>query len=444
MSRLSFILGCVLALLGARVDAAPTNVSVLGVSGPGGPRFVQQLKQDLSDHYRMIAGDRYREKAVELGRTGASPAEVREVAGALHLDIILAGAIAGEGNERRLTLVLRQGADGQVVVRLRYDLGGVTLSLIRPRVVKELVTAIDGAMSAQSDQEGEEVTTPTTPQHPKRYWPPLPPPTSTEEDEDDTAAEGAAGTTREAPKMAGDHTPNPGLLAGVGPAFLLRRLSFNAPGAVGYGGGAVAAIRVDARVQPFGISSELASEHPVLAALGLETSYERALDLKSTVNGVTSTGTASRWRVALIGRIPLGKAAWAGLLTLGLGFQSIGFAHQSPQDLAVPDVSYDLVEGSLGWERSLGTRRLVLSLRAAYEGLTAAGAITGGDQYGHAVGAGFEGEAGLTVWATEWLWLRLDARGTGIWMQFDGTGTRFATRASDAYWDGVLEVGFAL
>jgi hypothetical protein len=235
-----------------------------------------------------------------------------------------------------------------------------------------------------------------------------------------------------------------GLAAGVGVSLLSRTLHFDVASAPGYAGGTLAAIRADGAVFPLAMSKELAEEHPVLASFGLTGSYEHVLSFSSTTASGRSEGNASRWSVLFVGRIPLGHEAVGGVLTIDTGYQSLSFASRSVLDVGVPDVSYDLVDAGLGWERALGTRVVVLALRAAYLGVVGAGTIASTTEYGPLHGSGFEGTLDLSVWPTRWLWLRLEARYTPLSLSFATAGTRFAHSAVDQWTSGTLEVGFAL
>jgi hypothetical protein len=235
-----------------------------------------------------------------------------------------------------------------------------------------------------------------------------------------------------------------GVFAGVGLALLTRSLSFNVASAPSYSGGTIAGVRAEGAVFPLALSAELAEEHPVLASFGFAGYYEYAFDFtSSTANGKT-VSHASRWSVALVARAPLGHHARAGTLIIDTGVQQMSFGSAAPVDIGVPDVRYDMITGGLGWERGLGTKWAVLSLRLGFDGLFSAGDIQSDAQYGSGNGWGFGGAAGLTAWPVSWLWLRLGANYERITLGFAGSGTRFAKSAADQWIGGALEVGFAL
>jgi hypothetical protein len=226
---------------------------------------------------------------------------------------------------------------------------------------------------------------------------------------------------------------------------MTRSLGFNAASAPGYAGGGVFAIAAEGGVFPLALSSELSEAHPVLASFGLLASYERAINLTSTVTGGQSVGgNASRWNARVVGRIPLGHDARGGTLGIETGFQRISWSSASPTVIGVPDVTYDLIVAGLSWDRALGMRYVELGVRAAAQGLIDGGAIMNPSQYGAGSGWGLDFEAGLTVRPTRWLWLRAAARYTPLFLSFRAEGARLASSATDQFVDGTVEVGFAL
>jgi hypothetical protein len=307
-----------------------------------------------------------------------------------------------------------------VIARGRYDLSARTLPLVREHVLSDLVRALEHVGA------GEE------------------PPAVAEEPAGEPAQleRNDVVVTRAVPRS---ESTAAGLSAGVGPSLLTRSLSFDAPTAPSYRGGTVAGIRAGARVFPLALSNELAEAHPVLASFGIAGAYEHVFSFNSsTVNGDRSPGSASRWEVMFLGRIPLGHRAIGGVLQLETGFQQLSWAHASSADVGVPDVSYDLVDAGLQWERALGTRYAVLALRLAYLAPVGEGAISSDAEYGRSTGWGLEAGAGLTVWPVRWVWIALSARYSHLGLTFAGSGKRFARSAAEDWAGGALEVGFAL
>ena len=410
-------------------------MALLGVSGVGGSHFADLIEQDLSELYDVVPGEVYRRTAERLNKRGASPEEVQSVTSYLRIDALIAGTIINPGRQRKLVLVIREGASGRVVARGRYDLSGRTLPLIREKVMGELVRVLERVRP--QPPRGQALAPPSSSEEPGEELSPAEP--------GEAEAESVTTVTRAAPRS--EQTWR-GVFAGVGPSLMTRSLGFNVASAPSYAGGTVAGIRVDGAVFPLALSAELADAHPVLASFGVTASYQHVFAFTSTTsaNGSpsSSAGHASRWFVLFVGRIPLGHQARGGTLQLETGFQEISWGAASQQDLGVPNVNYDLVDAGLSWEKTLGTRYLVLNLRAAYQGLVGAGDIVSDTQYGRAAGYGFDFDVGLTVWPAKWLWLRLDARYTPLVLNFAAAGARFARSATDQFADGLLEVGFAL
>jgi hypothetical protein len=408
----------VLCIFPSLAWAGARSVTLIGISGPGGDHFAEQLIDDLFEIYEIVPGNRYRQTAQQLGKLGASPEEVQAVASALHIDGIIGGTIAGTGRERRLLIAVRNGATGRVVARGRYDLGGTTLPQIRERVLRDLVRALEftGGYSGQEP--------PTEP---------APEPGSNEITPEISIEKPAKPTE-----------PTRGVFAGVGGTLLTRSLGFDVASAPSFSGGTVGGIRADGAVFPLALSAELSQAHPVLASFGFVGSYEHIFTFSTNGAGAVSRGSASHWLALLVGRIPLGHKARGGTLQIETGYQDLSWNHESEQDTRIPDVQYQAINLGLGWDRTLGTRHIAAGLRVAYLAVVAAGNITAEAQYGDGNGWGVEAEAALTAWPLRWLWLRLGARYDVMGLTFARNGTRFAHSSLDQWIGGMLEVGFAL
>jgi hypothetical protein len=422
---LGAVLTLVLLLAAARAEAAARTVTLLGVSGVDGARFAGTLARELGELYELIPGDQYRRAAEKLGRRGASPDEVRDVAAFIGVDAIIGGAVIGSGRVRTLNIAVREGHSGRVVARLHYDLGGRTLPLIRERVAADLVRALERVRPIGS----------TAP--------------AAQSPSDAAVAEEGGDGEDVTPAAAVERAASPrravaGVQAGVGPSLLTRSLGFDVASAPGYSGGTVAGIRAEGAVFPLALSSELAAEHPVLASFGIAASYEYVFRFSSSAATGSSSGHASRWDVVLVGRIPLGHAARGGTLLLDTGLWQMSWSHAAPVDVGVPDVRYDLVGGGVGWERALGASWLQFGVRLGFMGLVSAGDIASDAQYGRATGWALALAASITARPLDWLWLRIAGDWDRVALRFAGAGTRFAGSAADHWIGGTLEVGFAL
>jgi hypothetical protein len=418
--RARFVL-FVLVLAPSVARATAQSVSVLGVSGEGGSRFAQQLEQELGELYEIIPGDVYRSAAETMGRRGPSPDEVRAVATSLRIDAIVAGTIRGEGAERSLIMVVREGASGRVVARGHYDLATHTLPLLRDKVLRDLVRVFEHIRHIPKHGQ------PLVEQEPESE-------TLEEEPGETLPTERPAPT----PPKARSHR---GLYVSAGPALMSRGLSFDVAAAPGYHGGAVAGIRADGLAFPLALSAELARAHPVLASFGLAGSYERAYSLVSSTPTGQTAGDASRWDVMFVGRAPLGRG---GALLIETGYQQLRWVSKSPTDLGVPDVGYGLFDFGLTWQHDLATPIAGISLRRAALGIVDPGAISDPIQYGPMSGGGLEADLGLLFRPTGWLWLRAGVRYTPLFLRFAAAGARFAHSALDQFVDATAEVGLAL
>jgi hypothetical protein len=250
---------------------AARSVTLVGISGPGGDRFAEQLTDELFEIYEVIPGGRYREEAQRLGQRGAGAEEVRAVATALHVDGVIGGAVSGEGLDRRLMMAVRDGRSGRVVARGSYDLGGSTLPLVRDRVMRDLVRALERCgPSAGAVVESP----PIEPDHPE-------------------PATESGGTELSIEKTPKRETQSQGVFAGAGVSLLTRSLSFDVASAPAFSGGTVGGVRAEGAVFPLALSAELAQAHPVLASFGLVGSYEHVFTFTSTGPGGSSRGAAS-------------------------------------------------------------------------------------------------------------------------------------------------------
>jgi hypothetical protein len=403
-------------------QAAAHSVTLVGISGPGGDRFSDSLVDELFEIYEIVPGTRYRDTATRLGKRGASPEEVQAVAAEIHVDAVLGGAVVGQGRERRLLIAVRDGLTGRVVARGSYDLGTTTLPLIRDRVLRDVVRALE---RCGPHKGGEEELPP-----PQQDEPPPP--------------ELQGGNELAVERSATPPPPSMGVFAGVGVSLLTRSLTFDVASAPSLKAGTVAGVRADGAVFPLALSSELSQAHPVLASFGLVGSYEHVFTFSANGAGGSSKGSASHWMALLVGRIPLGHKAAGGTLQIETGYQELDWQHESQQDTRIPDVDYQAIDLGLQWDRELGVKWLKGALRVAYLAVFDAGKITGPDQYGNGNGWGVEAQASLTAWPVRWVWFKLEARYNAMGMSFAHTGTRFASSSLDQWTGGLLEVGFAL
>jgi hypothetical protein len=401
----------VLLSLGGSAHAGAKTLTLLGVSGPGGAKMASQLERELGDLYQMVPGDQYRETAQEMGKPGASPEEVSAVATAMHIDAVIGASIVGSGHSRVLLIAVRDGASGRVIARGRYELAR---GPIKDRLLADLLQALDRS-SGRGSSEDEA--------------PPL------------GSHQGTTAISRRAPERARELA---GFSASVGPSLGRRSLIIDGPSSPDYWAGAMVGLRVSAALFPFAFSSSFAHQHPVLASFGLLGGYEHLFGFQvSTVTG-DSTGHGERGYALLAGRIPLGHQAIGGTLQVESGYAHTGFSHVSPSAVGVPDVSYELLDLGLSWDRALGVSWALLSARFAYLQPLGAGDITSADQYGRASAWGFEAGGALTFVPLKWLWLRVEGGYDRVSLTFRGTGAIKANASADAFPSGALTIGVAL
>ena len=424
----SFAFALLLALVPSVAGAAAHTVALIGVSGPRGEKFAQRLSTSLAELYEVVPGDLYLEAATRLNQRSASPEAVHAVARALHVDGVIAGSVAGG----KLRIVVRDGATGEVVVRKDYPLRGRAALQLVDHVLADLVRALEHV--------GSKSTPSVEPQ-----------PNVAEEEPDTTSpagreSEGDLVITRSAERLAIGASA---ISFAAGFALIGRTLAFDVAGAPGQSGGFVEAITLRGTVFPLALAPEVARAHPVAAAFGLNAIWERSLNAtasqgatSSFPSGSSSAAVASRWRVLLVGRIPLARSG--ATLDIESGLAALNYAYMSTRDLNVPDVDYQALDGGLSLRLPLGTRRVMLDLRAAGLVVVDAGNIAAITNYGQGQGSGFDADGGVEAWLAPWLWVRASGYYTRIDMSFGGSGMRLAHSSSDSWYGGVLEVGSAM
>lgn len=451
----------------ATARAEVRTVCVLAVRGPGGAAMTGDLDQALAELYATVDAGVYRYAAEEMGMAGPSPQEVAAVAHRQRIDALVSGAVSPDG--AALRIAVRDGADGQVVARLEYPLAarGRLDPPTRQKVVHDLAVSFETTVGVPHGARAvrvPETPPPARPVQPEHELdeeePPLPtrrrraPPRHVEEPPDespprrrpppeDDETPGVDEAPRPEVRRPAAVPPGHGVEVGVGFGVLTRSLHIDAPGAVGYQGGGVATVNVEAALFPFAWSARMRSRHPALATFGLEVSWLQVLPFTSTSpSGYPVASSGRAWRAALVSRIPFGSAKRPSL-SIATGLGSIDFSSAQPAELGVPDVGYLHLFLRLGLDAPLGTRFVELGLSATVLAVLDGGAITSTTEYGGGSGFGGDASLGLTVRPTRWLWLRAAVRYGGVRLGFNGSGARLGSGASDDIFDGMLELGIA-
>ncbi len=437
---------------GARADVK--TVTLLAVTGPGGAPLASQLTAALGEMYEVVDGGTYRAAAEAMNRRSPSPADVSAVARRQHIDALVAGAVVPRG---RLRLVVRDGANGEVVIRLMYPLKKGTLPpRTRQEMMKDLVQALTscsgtggGARRAivaarpvaqDTDDDDDAPPLPGRAQAADDEAPPPPGRAASAADDETPPGRADAAVARGAPASM---QAGAGIVLGAGAGLLTRSFTVDAPGAVPYQGGVVPTLRFDAALFPFGFTERMRSDHPALSTFGLELSWVEALPFQSySATGQTAAGHARQIRAALVSRIPFGGAARPAL-TIATGFAAIDYTSDDAVLIGVPDVGYRMATFGLRLEVPLGTPRVVLGGGGAVFGVVGTGGVGAPDQYGSSSGWGGEASVGLTVRPVRWLWLRASARYSSISLTFAGDGARAADGARDGLFDGAFEIGYS-
>src|SRR5262249_44954791 len=96
------------------------RVVLMGVAGA--PQAEKDLAKFLRGENQVIGQKEYIRVATQLGATGTEPDQVAKVAARLGAAAIVAGKVEKESGMLALKLVLREGASGRIVAKLRYPM----------------------------------------------------------------------------------------------------------------------------------------------------------------------------------------------------------------------------------------------------------------------------------------------------------------------------------
>ncbi len=435
-----------LLMLAPAARAGVRTVTVLEFAGPNGAAVSNAIDEGLGELYETIDGGVYRIAADRMGKAGASAVEVAAVCGRQRIDAVVAGAVRG-GARGALRLVVRDGHDGSVPARLEYPLPHGRLGeKLKARILSDLVRVFEqvrgvtGAQRprgtagpSQAEAEEEDEDSPERPQGAR--------PTGEDEQEEEEAPK--ARVVRRATPRRGV-----GVEAGVGFGLLTRTLDLHNNAAVGYQGSAVATVRFDGAIFPFGWTEGARSEHPALSTFGIGLAWVEALPFQSLSadNSRSAAGHARRWEASLLSRIPTGGER-APVIELATGGGQIVYGSDDPVAVGVPDVIYGTLHFSASVAVPLGTPKVELGIAASILGVVSAGQNAGQlaapSEYGGGSGWGGDGSLMLTVRPWRGLWLRAGARATGLSLSFGGSGGKVSTGALDSLFDGALEIGYA-
>ncbi|MEM9492979.1 MAG: hypothetical protein AAGC55_27770, partial [Myxococcota bacterium] len=221
-----------------------------------------------------------------------------------------------------------------------------------------------------------------------------------------------------------------------------------------YSGIPAPAARVRAELYPFA----LAGAGGPLSKLGAAVVFERVVYINSNVEGsaIDIETTHQRLGLGVHYRIDLGSSPRSPAISVGFGYDQLTFALDRQQlmddviDFDLPDVDYLAFYPTVAMRLPLG-RRLAIFAHGAYMFISDAGAIENEDAYGSASASGFEGEAGVQMWITSRLQLRLGAQyrqigftfdGEGVLRDRNGDGQNDVVGATDLYYGGYLTAGF--
>jgi hypothetical protein len=425
------------------------RIVLMGVAGA--PQAEKDLAKFLRSEGQVIGQKEYIRVATQLGATGTEPDQVAKVAARLGVAAIVAGKVEKEHGGLALKIVLREGASGRIVAKLRYPMMGARLDTnliarLREDVAPVIAQSVapGGGVGAQeidasndSSGGGPGATTPRGE-------------TGGPDDENPLIAarakEKTSGEHHAAPtKDAGEEPTGPRLAqntvlelsAGVG--FSARNYSTSNMSEPSYSSGQIPGFRLDAAVFPAASLGKLAG------AFGIDARFEKSATFNSqspTMAGNTQPTDESAFSIGLRARWIVRDTADSPVLSARLGYGQRTFAISGDQNFGVPEIDYAFATVGAFAKVPLGSPKFAIEGGIEYHAVTGAGPIVQADQYGAATVNGFHAQGGIAIVPLDWLILRAGADYTRFGFAFTGGGAKQADTATDEYVGGFLTAGY--
>jgi hypothetical protein len=483
-------LALVVTLLGpawANVSAVPKRVVLLGVAGS--VRAERDLARVLRGAGEVITQREYIQVAAQIGATTTSPDDVVRVASRLHASAVVAGKIERDGRFWSFKVVLREGASGRVIAKLRYPLSRPRLGRQIERQLREdlwpalAATAAPGAAGGaggaagavpadamneggSEDEDYDEDGPIARPNGALRgratarvsggARQTLRASALEESDDenplaDDSAPASAPATTRVATRKPAPAAPPPPtdrpvarsvVELALGAGFSARTYVTSNKMEATYSSQQIPSFRIDGAIFP------AASLGRVGAAFGIDGYYEHMTSFSSTSDkmpGATATTSEDAFGIGLRLRWLIREDADSPVLGVRIGLGGRHFAIQADMmgaDLGIPAVDYEYADLAGLVRIPLGTWRVALAGTVAYQPVFSAGAIVEGSTFGPASVYGVHGEGGLELAPFSWLQLRAGATYSHFAFKFSGNGRRKVDTATDDYLGGYVMLGF--
>jgi hypothetical protein len=480
------------ALTGASPVRAEGRVVVLEVDGDKSRRFEKALTSMIKRDHDVVSRRAYDRAAERAGVEDRDGASIGKVADRLEADAVIDASLEREDGAYVLTIRVRDAA-GKTAKKLTVDLAKPRLSSkAKKRLGKRVRAALadleqsdDGTEIAESGDEPEVVASAAAAATPASEPEADKPARKTRTENvlaaaparDDAAGGAAAAAKTDEPVAAatdktrvaaidsnGSDPENPlpstrgkrsdasltatverrvtrppaALRLEVGGSATQRTLSFTTRDDFtevppGYDSPPIPGVHVAGELYPLAFASR-----GILSGFGIAAEYDRSLLLttrSASAMDVSLPTTQSHWSVGARFRLAFGKSRTSPSVTIGAGYGRRDFTVDrsdlpEPDDLDLPDVSYQYVDPGLSVRLPLGSR-LALSAGGRALLMLSAGNIQDAAEYGSAKAYGGEASAGFDVMLTSSFLLNVSGYASLVQLQFDGNGARSSNRDGD-------------
>jgi hypothetical protein len=439
---------CISLLLTSGVTSAAKRagkrIVLMGVAGA--PQAEKDLAKFLRGEGQVIPMKDYIRVATQLGATGTEPDQVAKVAQRMGVAAIVAGKVEKEKGGLALKIVLREGASGRIVAKLRYPMAHPRLdNNLIARLREDVAPVIAQAVAPGGGVGAQEIDA-------SNDAPAARPKGETGGPDDENPLIAARAKEAQAPRRSSSPSKDTGeeptgprnaqntvleLSAGVG--FSSRNYSTSNMSEPSYSSGQIPGFRLDAAVYPAASLGKLAG------AFGIDARYEKSATFNSqspTMSGTTEPTEEDAFSIGLRGRWIVRDTADSPVLSARLGYGQRRFAISGDQNFGIPEIDYTFLAVGAFAKVPLGSPKFALEGGIEYHAVTGAGPIVESQNYGAATVNGFQAEGGIAIVPVDWLLLRAGASYTRFAFSFTGGGAKSADTATDEYVGGFLTAGY--
>ena len=444
---------------------------MLEIDGARKPTLRQTIVRLLEPHVTMSA-QAYRNAAKRLRAKKLTPRNIKRVSRYLEADGVVDGTIEPKGGRYNLIIRVRSGRTGLVVKKITLKLSKPNLTTAMQKQLKRRLNDGVSALSrgkrtkaveiaeSESIRDNEEISESAPRQQEKdriKMRRARLEEKAASPDEDDQAEElGDEGDGREedfidleAPKKEkvvvknGNQKGPRSVFVYAGVGTLKRDLDFNfiqvgnppAEPPVPFRGSFVPTFFAGGEFFPLA----LAGQTNFLAGFGVVGTYEKALSIRTTLNGEELPTSMDRIRIGGTYRHVFGDTNTSPSIALSASYNLQNFVIDknaaTSAVVEIPNVEYVYVDPGLAIRLPIGKLAFFADVRGIL--ILDAGEIQEQSQYGAATITGVDGDAGFEFLLTSNLVLRLGARFArfGYSFQAEGTPANLADRDNDGQLD---------